>query len=378
MKLKNANWKVISVITLILALIAGVVIFFVQQSGIGSFSTKAACDSKRSKILSEPFYVYCTPCATKYSDWGALGYYSAGCFGSGSMGEECMAAGGTCEDVNCNTCTGVIRECYETLYEISDEGTGIIYEVINWDDVCDKMVFKLVCNDGYYLSGREYDLDIADLGQCLMGDVSCDWASECSESVRCSDGTRKTRDTDGQTCNDGYCKDSYCLSESDLCAGLEPSDCDGTTKLYDLQVSIVDGVPVCQYASTEVNSAYCGYVPPECSIDSDCGDGVDCTIDSCNSEGICEYDDSSCDDGGNQSVDCNQDSDCDDDDVCTSEVCDSDGKCSYAIATGPDCEEPGTKNNYLLWGIFIFLAVCFLIAVVMIFTTRKKKNKRRR
>jgi len=340
MKLKK-NLKVISIILLVSALLIIGVFFVVQQSGIGSFSTRAACEVQRNSWLSEPFYVYCTSCETKYSDWGAIGYYSAGCFGSGSLGEACLASGGTCVDVDCRDCDDPTRICHETLTAVSNDDNGIIYEVEHWDDVCDKNVFKIECDDGYYLSGREYDSDFGDLGVCLIGGPVCDWSSDCIESVRCSDGTRKTRDTDGQLCGNGYCRSGVCLSESELCEGIDEFDCDGTTKLYGLSVVVNSdsGLPECKYINAEVNSADCGYEPPDCSVSVDCDDDTSCTVDKCSDDGVCEYDDSSCD-----------------------------------IPPGPGPEPP--VKNYLLWIIGGVALICIIAAIIIYAIDKKKKGKR--
>jgi len=77
-------------------------------------------------------------------------------------------------------------------------------------------------------------------------------------------------------------------------------------------------------------------IPPDCSVSVDCDDDTSCTVDKCSDDGVCEYDDSSCD-----------------------------------IPPGP---EPA--NNYL-WVIGLILAVV-LVGVIIYFVFRNNHKKRRR
>lgn len=248
--------------------------FFLIKGGLqstGDYSTKLACDAQRTKLMSG-YYVACTECSTKYS---GNTWYAAGCFTSGTNGEQCLKAGGTCNDVYCTACTGTTRTCIEsqTRSSLDSDTTKDVYTVANWGDVCDRTVFRTVCKSGYTRSGAEYST-YNNIATCNPNTVvippttttpsttcTAKYATECSTD----DGCGHTRVTNGNAClNKNYCVGGQCL---DSCAGQPSFRCVGTTKESTPTNSYVDGKATCLYKDTQINSADCGFVAPLNPID---------------------------------------------------------------------------------------------------------------
>jgi len=137
-------------------------------------------------------------------------------------------------------------------------------------DSCDNVPFDGVCDNGLYCDGAEW----------------CDPVADCQPGtdVDCSDGVDCTVDS----CNEGTdsCDN---IPDDALCGnGLW---CDGT--------ETCDPVADCQPGAEPcIDLAHCDEENDVCICtgDEDCDDHVGCTIDMCNTNGICIYtpDDSAC------------------------------------------------------------------------------------
>lgn len=274
----TARNVVFGLIALIVVIVAAV-FFVVQNTSLGYFSSQDACVMARSSLLSKnPAYTYCTPCGKQY---GSAGGYSAGCFLSGSKGEQCLSAGGVCSDTSCSSCAGATQSCSETsaiaLTGGSSSGpTFTEYQITNWGGVCGKTVYRVVCAPGLVLSGKEYSSLIDGVGYCLTvqnNSVSTGGTPACSPSypAQCStmDTCGGSRITEGASCgpvgSGTYCASGLCQLP---CLSSPVTQCQGTTLLSNPHVGVspaqsanVVNTVSCVYDQS-FNSQACGYVPP--------------------------------------------------------------------------------------------------------------------
>lgn len=269
--------------SILIVLIALAVVFATSGGFIttGEYSSKSACETQSQKLL-DGAYVACTGCSTTYSRIN--GYYAAGCFLSGTKGEQCIKAGGTCSDTSCTTCNTPQRTCYEKETRVVDGDVGDKYRIDNWGDVCDKTVYELKCISGYKVSGYSISTSLSGLGTCNVvnptpPNPTC--TPRYSDSCDMSDGCGGSRSTQGNSCGDSG---SYCMSGAcaNPCADKEATTCEDTSYFSNPTAVVRDagtdaGTVVCVYQSVEINSEQCGYEAP--TVEDDQGNEVPDTTD---------------------------------------------------------------------------------------------------
>ncbi len=265
--------------------------------------------------------------------------------------QTCNEAGGVCEPIGCQS----DAECNNGLFcdgtETCDTGTG---ECLSGTPVdCSDGVGCTVdsCNEGTGSCDNTPDNTVCDNGLFCDGAETCDVVNDCQTGspIDCSDGVSCTVDS----CNEGTgscdnAPDDTVCDNGLFCDGAETCD-----PINDCQA----GTPPCDPATQTCDEAGGTCEPVGCTMDADCdnglfcdgtetcdtgtgeclpgtpvvcGDGVSCTVDSCN-EGTdsCDYvpDDAFCDDGL----------------FCTgAEFCDPTADCSSAgdpCAPGETCNE---------------------------------------
>ncbi len=170
-------------------------------------------------------------------------------------GDNVMHDEGRCFDYECTTETTTVQDCndLDNDYCYGTEIKHDDYTCENVNCVLDSTTLIEDCDNQLYCDGEETCVDAA----CVAGT-----APDCDDGVGCTDDScNEVTDSCENIPNDNYCDDGA------WCNGFETCDV-----ILDCQA----GIPV------------------------DCGDSVDCTIDSCNEQtDSCENipDNSYCDDG---------------------------------------------------------------------------------
>jgi len=229
------------------------------------------------------------------------------------------------------------------------------------DNKCENIPF---CADGQKCCAN------ADGSSATCG-TNCCSAADCDDGVKCTkdsctQGTCSNTDNHscptGYVCNaqDGCAKAPECVSNAD-CKSADPCQTNGTC---------VSGS--CKFDSCAAGSKCCaGQGCQACCSDTDCGDLLGCTKDSCNGgvcsnqpdNGACPVTSPTCDPKLG-CIACKTAADCDDGNDCTTDVC-KDNKClrtkqcnANCCCTDADCQGGittlalpiGTKCTYSVCG----------------------------
>jgi len=240
-----------------------------------------------------------------------------------------------------------------------------------FDGASDSCVFTSNCDDGFFCNGKELcdptDTCVpADTVACMGATPFCDEDEdacvECEANTDCDDEIDCTDDT----CVDGECvftaNDSLCADDGMFCNGPDVCDADDGC--------VGSGSPC---AASQV----CNEVTDECEgcvDDSECDDGLACTVDncvngtcvetafnclddglfcngteSCDGSGGCLSsgdpcaEDQMCDEEADVCGECGEDADCDDGADCTTDTCEI-GVCIFA-PNDTSCPDDGLFCN---------------------------------
>ncbi len=143
---------------------------------------------------------------------------------------------------------------------------------------------------------------------CQNG-LFCDGPEVCDISRGCEAGETPSFG-DGITCTEDVCNEGNDLSDNlgeilhlpdnGACVSTNPCMAGTCSPTSDCEYAeVLDGT-ACQISSGAIGNCQDGSCVVECQSDSDCNDGIPCTLDSCNPQSAkCEQqpDDSACDDG---------------------------------------------------------------------------------
>ncbi|MFN2426441.1 MAG: hypothetical protein ABR587_08350, partial [Candidatus Binatia bacterium] len=277
--------------------------------------------------------------------------------------DTCNEANDNCEhEGNDGSCdNGLFCDGSETCDELTgceagtppDCGDGIDCTTDSCDETADECAHApddADCSDGQFCTGEE--TCVVGVG-CAIGPVpDCDDGIECTDDA-CNEGTDSCdHGPDDDACADGeYCNgDETCNPSTGCTAGVEPDCGDGVLCTID---SCNEATDECDHATSDAactDGAFCnGEETCDATLDCqpgtapDCDDSVGCTIDSCNeASDVCDHDtnDASCSDGQF----CNGDETCDATQDCqpgTAPLCDDGVGC-----TVDDCNESTDECDY--------------------------------
>ncbi|MBN2127503.1 MAG: hypothetical protein JW703_03885 [Candidatus Diapherotrites archaeon] len=216
------------------------------------------------------------------------------------------------------------------------------------DGVCDKI------NEGKILCPQDCDPDYSFCGDGkITGNENCENCAEdfnCSEGFECSGKECRKKSVivepecsiDSDCGNSFQCKSGKCIKVHDLCAEI---NCDDGNPCTLNECDLITGECVSSFVKDKTScgsgkECYSGkcITVKYCSINSDCDDSIECTIDKCNSDtNKCSY--------------TSNNSKCNDGIACTVDSCDVLNGCVYSLNDfacddGIDC----TANKCTLTG----------------------------
>jgi hypothetical protein len=193
------------------------------------------------------------------------------------------------------------------------------------------------CDDGVFCNGFE----VCTGGSCQPGSSPCNTPLICDETsqacVEC---------ISDQDCDDGVaCTVDFCAPDGTCQSTLSDSLCDDG--LFCNGIETCDELNDCQAGSSPCTGQLCDETIDlcvDCLTGLDCDDAIDCTLDSCETDGTClnTPDDLFCDDG----LFCNGEEVCDplfdcqaDSYPCTGQLCDETIDLCVDCLSGLDCDD---------------------------------------
>ncbi len=172
-------------------------------------------------------------------------------------------------------------------------------------------------------------------GMCVAGacSTSCVADAQCDDGIDC---TVDTCDTDTGVCNAPTFDDSVC--DDGMSCTVDACAATGCTN------ALAPDDTACTIAGGAAGTCNAGVCVTGCTGDAECDDGIDCTVDACDtSTGACSSvpDNTMCDDGVPCTADaCSaatgcvatpQNSQCDDGIACTTDACDATAGCQFTV-----------------------------------------------
>ncbi len=228
--------------------------------------------------------------------------------------ESCDPQNGSADEFGC--VAGTPPDCADGIACTVDDCS-------NESSSCTHTPDDSACADEFYCNGVEIcdaqtgcqdgpDPDCSDAFSCTVD--SCDEAndecvhepvnSSCDDGVYCN-GDEVCSTTQGcvtiqRNCSDGVdCTEDSCVENEQRCEHTpQDSECDDDNPCTapdvcdlqeDCQTTVLQDGTTCDIDPTKVETCQQGECVPNCVEHIDCDDGQDCTTDTCNSSGVCEY-----------------------------------------------------------------------------------------